>query len=125
MSNDNTGFAATASPQGVTSLMSVVGLKFQYVFEPNFAVILPYVYGEYRHEFRNPSQDVGSQFGAAPSGNYFQLPTDSINPNFYEVGAGFSAVLRHRAQLYLQYMKVLDLQDYTDWVASGGFLFEF
>lgn len=124
-SSDNTGFAATVSSQGVTSLVGVAGLKFQYVLEPKFAVILPYVYGEFRHEFRDPSQDVGSQFGAAAAGDYFQLPTDSIRPNYYEAGAGFSAVLPHGAQLYLQYMRVLDLEYYTDWVASGGFRFEF
>jgi outer membrane autotransporter protein len=125
-SSDNSGFAASAASQGVTSLVGVAGLKLQYVLEPRFAVILPYVYGEFRHEFRDPSEDVGSQFAAAPaSGNYFQLPTDSIRPTYYEVGAGFSAVLPHGAQLYLQYMRVLDLQYYTDWVASGGFRFEF
>jgi outer membrane lipase/esterase len=124
-SSDNTGFATNVSAQSVTSLLGVAGLKFQYVLQPKFAVLLPYVYGEYRHEFRNPSQYVGSQFGAAPAGNYFQLPTDSIDPNYYQVGAGFSAVLPHGAQLYLQYMKVLDLQYYTDWVVSGGFRFEF
>jgi len=124
-SGPDLGFAASVASQGVTSLVGVAGLKFQYVFEPSFAVILPYVYGEYRHEFRNPSQDVGSQFGAATAGNYFQLPTDAINPNYYEVGAGLSAVLPHGAQLYLQYLKVLRLEFYTDYVASGGFRFEF
>jgi len=36
-----------------------------------------------------------------------------------------SAVLPHGAQLYLQYVKVLNLQYYSDWVASGGVRFEF
>lgn len=125
-SNSNApGLAATVSSQGVTSLVGVAGLKFQYVLEPKFAVILPYLYGEFRHEFRNPSQDVGSQFAVAAAGDYFQLPTDAIRPNYYEVGAGVSAVLPHGAQIYLQYMRVLDLEYYTDWVASGGFRFEF
>jgi outer membrane autotransporter protein len=124
-STDNTGFATSVSSQGVTSLQGILGLKLQYVWQPKFAVILPYVYGEYRHEFRNPSQDVSSEFGAAPAGNYFQLPTDALNASFYQVGAGLSAVLPHGAQLYFQYMRVLSLQYYTDWVASGGFRFEF
>ena len=124
-SGPDLGFAASAASQGITSLVGAAGMKFQYVFEPSFAVILPYVYGEYRHEFRNPSQDVGSQFGAAPAGDYFQLPTDDIDPNYYQVGAGLSAVLPHGAQLYLEYLKVLHLEYYTDYVASGGFRFEF
>lgn len=62
-STDNTGFATSVASQGVTSLQGILGLKLQYVWQPKFAVILPYVYGEYRHEFRNPSQDVSSEFG--------------------------------------------------------------
>lgn len=125
-SGPDLGFATSAAGQNVTSLTGVAGLKFQYAFLPSFGVILPYVYGEYRHEFRNPAQDVASQFTSTSSGgDYYQLPTDSIRPGYYEAGAGFSAVLPHGAQLYAQYMRVIDLQYYTDYVVSGGFRFEF
>ncbi len=125
-SGPDLGFAATASGQNITSLVGIAGVKFQYAFLPSFGVIVPYAYGEYRREFRNPAEAIASQFTSTTGGgNYFQLPTDDINPNFYEVGAGFSSVLPHGAQLYLQYMKVLHLEYYTDYVASGGFRFEF
>jgi len=120
------GFAASVSGQEVNSLVGVAGLKFQYALLPSFGVIIPYAYGEFHREFRDRSQDIASQFSATtPGEEYFQLPTDNIRPNYYEVGAGFSAVLAHGAQLYVQYMKVLQLQYYTDYVVSGGFRFEF
>lgn len=125
-SGPDLGFAASAPGQNVTSLTGVAGLKFQYAFLPPFGVVLPYAYGEYRHEFRDPSQNVASQFSStSPGDDYFQLPTDSIRAGYYEVGAGFSAVLPHGTQLYAQYMKVLQLQYYTDYVVSAGFRFEF
>jgi outer membrane lipase/esterase len=120
------GLGASVSSQSITSLVGVAGLKFEYAFLPSFGVIVPYLYGEFRREFRNPSQNVGSQFTPTTAGQeYFQLPTDNIRPDYYEVGAGISTVLPHGAQLYLQYMKVLQLQYYTDYVASAGFRFEF
>lgn len=120
------GFAASVAGQYITSLVGIAGLKFEYTFLPSFGVIIPYAYGEYHHEFRNPSQGVPSQFtSTSPGEDYYQLPTDDINPNFYQVGGGVSSVLPHGAQFYVQYMKVLRLQTYTDYVVSGGFRFEF
>ncbi len=124
-SGPDLGFAASAAGQTVTSLTGVAGMKFQYAFLPPFGVILPYAYGEFRREFRDQSQNVASQFSSTSSGDYFELPTDSIRPDYYQVGAGFSAVLPHGTQLYAQYMKVLQLQYYTDYVVSAGFRFEF
>jgi hypothetical protein len=125
-SGPDLGFATTVAGQNVTSLVGIAGVKFQYAFLPSFGVIIPYAYGEFRREFRDPSQNVASQFASTtPGENYFQLPTDNVNPDYYEVGAGFTSVLPHGAQVYLQYMKVLQLQYYTDYVVSGGFRFEF
>jgi outer membrane autotransporter protein len=125
-SGPDLGFATSVAGQNVSSLVSVAGLKFSYAILPPFGVILPYAYGEYRHEFKDPSQNVGSQFAmTAPGDDYFEIPTDSINPNYYEVGGGVSSVLPHGAQLYAQYMKVLKLEYYTDYVVSAGFRFEF
>jgi outer membrane lipase/esterase len=120
------GLGASVSSQGITSLVGVAGLKFEYTFLPSFGVIVPYVYGEVRREFRDPAQNVASQFSPTTSGQeYFQLPTDNIRADYYEAGAGLSTVLPHGAQFYLQYVKVLSLQYYTDYVASGGFRSEF
>jgi uncharacterized protein with beta-barrel porin domain len=125
-SGPDLGLGTSVSEQNITSLVGIAGLKFEYAFLPSFGVIVPYVYGEFRREFRNPSQNVYSQFTTTtPGQEYFQLPTDDVKPDYYEVGAGFSTVLPHGAQLYAQYVKVLQLQYYTDYVASAGFRFEF
>jgi uncharacterized protein with beta-barrel porin domain len=117
----DTAFAVDAGSQSVTSAIGTGGAKFQYAFLPAWGVVVPYLYGEYRREFKNPSQAINSTYlYGTGSGGDFALPTESIKPDYYQVGAGFSAVLPHGIQLYAQYMKVLQLQNYSDYVASGG-----
>jgi outer membrane autotransporter protein len=116
--------ATSVGGQSVSSLVGIAGLKLQYAFSPPFGVILPYVYGEFRHEFRDQSQVIASSYTSAAGGS-FALPTDSIDPNYYEAGAGLMADLAHHFHLYAQYTKVLHLEYYTDSAVSGGFRYEF
>ncbi len=116
-------FATTVAGQSVTSLISIVGLKLQYAWSLPFGVLLPYVYGEYRREYKDHSEDIDSSYTA--TANQFQLPTDAIDPNYYEVGAGFMGVLARHTQIYVQYMRILQLQYYSDYGISGGIRFQF
>ena len=45
------GFDTDVGSQSIPTLTTAVGLKFQQAFLPSFGVIVPYAYGEYRHEF--------------------------------------------------------------------------
>lgn len=116
-------FAASVAGQRVTSLISIAGLKLQYAWSLPFGVLLPYVYGEYRREYEDHSQDIYSSYST--TANQFQLPTDSIDPNYYEAGAGLMGVLARRTQIYVQYMRILQLQYYSDYGISGGIRFQF
>jgi outer membrane lipase/esterase len=119
-------FAATVAAQTVTSLISIAGVKLQYAWSLPFGVLLPYAYGEYRHEFANRSINVDSNYTTeSTAATGFQLPTDSIDPNYYEVGAGLMGVLAGRTQIYVQYMRLLSLQYYSDYGISGGIRFQF
>lgn len=119
-------FALRVGGQSVTSLEGIAGLKLQYAFLPRFGVLLAYAYGEFRREFRNQSQAIDSAYANSPSlVEHFQLPTDNVDPNYYEVGGGFITVLPHRTQLYVQYLKVLQLQYYTYYGVAAGFRYEF
>lgn len=116
-------FATTVNGQLVTSLISIAGVKLQYAWSLPFGVLLPYVYGEYRREYKDHSQNVDSSY--TTTANQFQLPTDSIDPNYYEVGGGLMGVLARRTQIYVQYMRILQLQYYSDYGISGGIRFQF
>lgn len=118
--------ALRVAGQSVTSLQSIAGLRFQYALSSRFGVLLPYAYGEYRHEFRDKAETVNSEYvDSQPVLNQFQLPTDSVDPNYYEVGGGLLTVLPHHIQLYGQYLKVLQLQFYSYYAVSAGLRFQF
>jgi hypothetical protein len=92
-------------------------------------VIVPYVSGEFRHEFAQNSRTVHSEYASSGesegTAGDFSLPTDQPGRNYYVVGAGLTMVFKHGVQGFLQYVKVLQLTDYSDYVASGGIRFEF
>jgi outer membrane autotransporter protein len=127
--HDGNGFDIAVGSQAIPSLTTALGLKFQKAFLPPFGVIVPYIYGEFRHEFMLNSVEIDSQYAdsglTVGSSSGFNLPTDPPTRNYYAVGAGLTLVFKHGFQGYLQYVKILDLANYTDYVASGGIRYEF
>jgi hypothetical protein len=104
-------------------------VRLQQVFTPPFGVIVPYVYGEYRHEFEQNSRGIESTYAAAGATGAgaadFNLPTDAPTRNYYLVWGGLTLVLKHGVQGFVQYVRVLQLANYSDYVASGGIRIEF
>jgi uncharacterized protein with beta-barrel porin domain len=124
-SNTN-GFDTRVSAQSILSTEGIAGLKFQYAVLNRFGVIVPYLYGEYHHQFSGDSRVVVSTYAAdAAAGAGFAIPTDSLPNHYYVAGAGGSLVLTHGLQGYAQYVRVLDYTNYTDHVFSCGFRVEF
>jgi uncharacterized protein YhjY with autotransporter beta-barrel domain len=127
--HDGEGFDIDVASQSIPSLTTSLGLKLQQAFLPSFGVIVPYVYGEYRHEFLQNSRNVQSVYAdsgeSEASSADFNLPTDAPTRNYYVVGAGLTLVFKHGVQGFVQYVKVLELTNYTDYVASGGIRIEF
>ena len=90
-----------------------------------FGVIVPYVYGEYRHQFRDRSRDIASGYVGDGGGTDFNLPTDNPVKHYYVVGAGGSVVLKHGLQGFMQYSRVINYTNYRDHTVSGGVRWEF
>jgi outer membrane lipase/esterase len=124
--SDGNGFDVSVAPQSIVSTEADAGLKLQYAFSNRFGVIVPYIYGEFHHEFFGDTRVVESSFAAASTATSgFVIPTDDFPRNYYVAGAGGSIVLPHGLQAYAQYLRVLDYTNYTDHVFSGGFRWEF
>ena len=122
---NGSGFNIDVPSQSIESLEADLGLKLEYVLLNRFGVLIPYVYGEYRHQFRDGSRDIASSYAAGTGGVDFNLPTDAAPRYYYVVGGGASAVLKHGVQGFVQYLDVLHYQNYTDHVISGGIRLEF
>jgi outer membrane autotransporter protein len=127
--HDGNGFDINVGSQSDPSLTLSPGLRLQQVFTPPFGVIVPYVYGEFRHEFEQSTRDIQSTYAAAGAAGGgaadFALPTDSPTRNYYLVGGGLTLVFKHGVQGFAQYVRVLQLANYSDYVASGGIRIEF
>jgi uncharacterized protein YhjY with autotransporter beta-barrel domain len=125
--HDGDGFDINVGGQSIPSFTTSAGVKLQQAFLPPFGVIVPYVYGEYRHEFLENSRNIQSNYGdsSATSAADFNLPTDGPTRNYYVAGAGLTVALKHGVQGFVQYVKVLQYTNYTDYVASGGLRIEF
>ena len=119
------GFNIDAPSQTIQSLEADPGLKIEYVLLNRFGVLIPYAYGEYRHQFRDGSRDIATSYSAGTGGVDFNLPTDAAPRHYYVAGGGASAVLKHGVQGFLQYVKILDYRNYSDHVISGGIRLEF
>jgi uncharacterized protein with beta-barrel porin domain len=119
------GFDIETGSQTIQSLEGSAGVRAQYAILNPFGVIVPYVYGEYRHQFRDSSRDIDSGYAGDGGGTDFVLPTDEPVKHYYVVGAGGSVVLKHGLQGFMQYSRVLDYTNYTDHTVSGGVRWEF
>jgi outer membrane autotransporter protein len=119
------GFDVDTPSQTIQSLEGAAGLRAQYAILNPFGVIVPYVYGEYRHQFRDGSRSIDSGYSGDGGGTDFSLTTDPPVKHYYVVGAGGSVVLKHGLQGFMQYSRVLDYTNYTDHTVSGGVRWEF
>ena len=125
------GFDFTYGDQTVKSFETGVGLKLQYVLSAAFGVIVPYLRGEYRRELEDDARSISAEYAgvvgltSAAVSTSFNLPTDRPDDAYYTATGGFSVVLRHGVQGFVQYAQVFDLDPFTDHVITGGVRLEF
>jgi uncharacterized protein YhjY with autotransporter beta-barrel domain len=119
------GFDIDTPSQTIQSLEGSVGLRAQYAILNPFGVIVPYVYGEARRQFRDSARNIASGYSGDGGTTDFNLPTDDPVKHYYVVGAGGSVVLKYGLQGFMQYSRVLDYTNYTDHTVSGGIRWEF
>jgi hypothetical protein len=70
------------------------------------------------------SRIVNTSYAGASAADFI-LPTDAPTRNYFAGGAGITVVLKHGLQGFVQYVKVFQLTNYSEYVASGGIRYEF
>ncbi|HEY6642855.1 autotransporter outer membrane beta-barrel domain-containing protein [Povalibacter sp.] len=116
--------------QSIESLDVAPSIKFQYVFTPSFGVIIPYVVGRYHFELSDDARTISARYADAlgqlfGSATDFAVSTDVPDDEYYTVAGGFTVVLPHGLNGFVQYLEVFDFDAYTDSVITAGFRFEF
>ncbi|HMN43932.1 MAG TPA: autotransporter outer membrane beta-barrel domain-containing protein [Povalibacter sp.] len=130
-SGGNDPFNLQVGKQSIESLDVSPSLKLQYVFTPSFGVIIPYVVGRYHFELSDDAHVISTRYADAlgqlfGSGDTdFAVSTDVPDDEYYTLAGGFTVVLPHGLNGFVQYLEVFDFDAYTDSVITAGFRFEF
>jgi uncharacterized protein YhjY with autotransporter beta-barrel domain len=120
------GFDFDYSPQQINILDASVGFRLQYALQIPFGVVVPYARAAYHHNFAANAYSVSSSYNAiSATGVGFDLPTDSPDNHFYEFAGGFSVVLKHGIQGFVQFQTANGMQLLTSRMISGGIRGEF
>ncbi|MGH8496566.1 MAG: autotransporter outer membrane beta-barrel domain-containing protein [Gammaproteobacteria bacterium] len=130
--------------QKIQSWDNTLGMRFQYALTPPFGVFIPFLAGEYHREIEDDQRRISAVYLNLPdqlrtagfAGN-FNLLTDPPDDSYYVMKIGMSTILRGARQLedegvvkggiqgFVQYQKVLQLENYSDNVFTAGLRLEF
>ena len=140
---DDDAFNLQVGGQSFDSLDAVLGFRLQYTFTPKIGVIVPYAKFEAHNELLRESRTIFAGYGTLSEVNNgeglltFAVPTDEVDASYYTWALGMSTVLRGGRQrsydgpitgglmAFIQFEAVEELDNYEQYVISGGFRYEF
>jgi outer membrane lipase/esterase len=106
-------------------------VQLQYVFTPRFGVLVPYLSARYHREVLDDVRRVSARYADAYEqllqniAADFNVATDPPDEDYYTAAAGVTVVLAGGLMGFVQYLEVLDLENYSDSVITGGMRYEF
>lgn len=113
------GWAMQFSDQGVESVTTTLGTQVSYSVSTPFGVLLPYVRGEWHHEYDDGSRNIPVRFlGDNRSGLTFITFTEGPDRNYFTVGTGISGTFAKGITAFLNYDALLGYRN----IESHAFL---
>ena len=111
----NAGFGLPLAIKGqdVESLTWVLGGQGSYAFSTGFGVLVPQMRFEWEHEFLNNQRRITAAFVSDPANTPILLDTDNSDRDYFNLGAGLSAVFQRGVSAFAYYETVLALSDVT------------
>jgi outer membrane lipase/esterase len=104
--------------QSIDSFQSILGAELTHAFSTSVGVVVPYLRGEWRHEFENESETIKTYYAAYRDTEswddnplFLNVETDDPDEDFFELGVGVSALFAGNIQAYLDYRTTLGLDD--------------
>ncbi|MGH8502228.1 MAG: autotransporter outer membrane beta-barrel domain-containing protein [Gammaproteobacteria bacterium] len=120
------GLNLRVSDQSVTSLQSAFGAQLAYALSIETGVLVPQVYAEWDHEFRNDSESISAVYVNDPFNlSNFVIPTEDPDEDFFTIGASLSATFRNGVQGFVNFETVEGLSGITNRGVIGGLRLEF
>jgi uncharacterized protein with beta-barrel porin domain len=99
--------------QDVESLTWALGGQVSYAVSTGFGVLVPQLRFEWEHEFLDSERTITARFVADPANTPILLQTDNPDRDYFNFGAGLSAVFQRGVSAFVYYETVLALRDVT------------
>ncbi len=110
-SEPNHGLALDVGSQSLQSLQSALGLKLAFTASTATGVIVPFVSAEWNHEFDNDTRSLTAKYTHDPFNNFFAIPTDTPDRDYYSLSAGVSALFRNGISAFVTLSAVEGLRN--------------
>jgi outer membrane lipase/esterase len=113
--NTNPGFglALGINEQDVESLTWALGGQVSYALSTGFGVLVPQARFEWEHEFLDNQRTITARFVSDPLRTPILLDTDDPDRDYFNLGAGLSAVFQRGVSAFVYYETALALRDVT------------
>jgi outer membrane lipase/esterase len=111
--NDGFGLSLAINDQNVESLTWALGGQASYAISTGVGVLVPQLRFEWEHEFLDIQHRITARFVSDPANTPILLDTDNPDRDYFNLGAGLSAVFQRGVSAFVYYETVLALRDVT------------
>ena len=120
----NSFLALTVNDQDVESLQAVIGGQSSWTLSSSKGVFVPYAGLEWHFEFDDDDRTVSSVYRFDTTSSAFQFASDDADDNFGVLSVGTNIVISQGRQLFINYDRVVELDDVTAGTLTAGARFE-
>lgn len=117
-------FNVAIAQQNTNQTTSVLGLRLHKAFSNFFGVMVPYVSGEWIHQFAGDALSVSGFFMSDPASTEFSFHSDALDTNYFDVRVGSSLTLPNGISAFAEYSTRLGQQYYAANFFSVGMRLE-
>ncbi len=117
-------FNLVLAGQDVDSLLSEAGVDLAYAASLSWGVLRPTVRLSYLHEFETDAWLIRGHFADDLTANRFVVPTEEPDRDFFNLTAGFTAIMARGRTVYLIYDTDLERDDLNVYTLTFGARFE-
>lgn len=122
---DGGGWATRIDDQDVSSFTSQIGAEVSYAVSTSWGLLIPNLQVQWVHEFEDGSENVVGHFVQDTSRTKFSLPTDSFDPDYFNLQLGLSAQFANGRSGFLYYRKLVGYSDLDAYTIGAGVRMEF
>jgi len=128
------GLALEVDKQTIESLRSVIGLQWSRAISTSRGVTIPFLRGDWIHEFKNDARETRARFDndpyttggfylpdGSPASSTFALITDNPDEDYFRLGAGASAVWSNGWQGFVSVDALVGLENISAYGLTLGF----